>query len=140
MYVSTVDYDSLAAAYGQGGIPVAAVQVVDIDPASPTYNQVIDANPATPGVDGLPVGNLPYNVATSPDGSVAYVLNVLDGTVSVIDTATNEQIGDPLVYDASPQSFEQGSVRENILASSPDGKHLYITKLTDGTAAAISIV
>ncbi len=31
-------------------------------------------------------------------------------------------------------------VRENILAISPDGKHLYITKLVDRSAAAISIV
>ncbi len=102
MYVSTVDYEDLAETYIQGGVPAAAVQVVDIDPASPTFNQVIDANPATSGTDGLPVGNLPCNVATSPDGSATYVLNVLDGTVSVIDTATNEEIGDPLVHDTTP--------------------------------------
>ena len=36
-----------------------------------TYSQVIDTHAATPETDGLPVGKLRFNVAVSPDGSVA---------------------------------------------------------------------
>ena len=36
--------------------------------------------------------------------------------------------------------FEHVPVYANILAISPDGKHIYITKYQDGTAAAISVV
>ncbi len=126
LYVSTYDYEAFQREYSgyTGQIPSSAVMVVDIDPASPTYNQVIDTNAATPDIDGLPVGQLPFNVAVSPDGSVAYAVNIIDGTVSVIDTATNEQIGDPFVYDSTPQSFQHIPVYANILAISPDGKHL----------------
>ncbi len=142
LYVSTYDYEAFQREYSgyTGQVPSSAVLAVDIDPASPTYDQVIDTNAATPDIDGLPVGQLPFNVALSPDGSVAYAVNIIDGTVSVIDTATNERIGDPFVYDSTPQSFEHVPVYANILAISPDGKHLYISKYQDGTAAAISVV
>jgi len=130
LYVSTYDYEAFQREYAgyTGQVPASAVQVIDVDPASPTYNQVIDVNPDTPEIDGLAVGQLPFNVAVSPDGSVAYAVNIIDGTVSVIDTATNKQIGDPFVYDSTPQSFEHVPVYANILAISPDGKHIYITK------------
>src|SRR3989440_11249736 len=35
------------------------------------------------------VGNVPYGIAISPDGSRAYVTNNQDDSVSVIDTSTN---------------------------------------------------
>ena len=41
----------------------------------------------------IPVGNFPGVVAVSPDGTHAYVVNCLGGTVSVIDTATNTVSG-----------------------------------------------
>jgi YVTN family beta-propeller protein len=37
----------------------------------------------------IPVGQTPYGVAVTPDGSRVYIANELDGTVSVIDTATS---------------------------------------------------
>jgi YVTN family beta-propeller protein len=37
----------------------------------------------------VPVGLQPIGVAITPDGTRAYVANLNDGTVSVIDTATN---------------------------------------------------
>jgi len=50
---------------------------------------VIDiSNPAVPVRRAhIPVGANPRGVAISPDGSMAYVNNTLDGTVSVIDAA-----------------------------------------------------
>ena len=37
----------------------------------------------------IPVGDGPYGVAVSPDGTLAYVTNYYDNTVSVISTASN---------------------------------------------------
>jgi DNA-binding beta-propeller fold protein YncE len=52
-----------------------------IDTATHT---VIDTNPATPEIDPITVGSGTHGVAFSPDGSVAYVTNRFNGTVSVI--------------------------------------------------------
>ena len=45
------------------------------------------------GVDHVTVGDNPRGIVLSPDGGTAYVNNTLDGTVSVIDTATVEVTG-----------------------------------------------
>jgi YVTN family beta-propeller protein len=65
-----------------------------------------------PGVDNIRVGNRPFWVAVSPDGSLAYVtnLNLNAGTVSVINTATNT------VIDTIPVGTQPFGV-----AVSPDG-------------------
>lgn len=141
LYVNTYDYEAFLSEQGHytGATPASAILVLDVDPQSATFEQFIDVNPDTPELDGLPTGALPYNVAVSPDGSLAYIVNLLDGTVTVVDTATNEQIGDPVVYDVSPQTFEAGGVYANVLALSPDGKQIYITKYQHGTVTAISI-
>jgi DNA-binding beta-propeller fold protein YncE len=52
------------------------VSVIDLDPASTTYNTVT----ATIGV-----GDDPEGVAVNPAGTRAYVTNYNDGTVSVIN-------------------------------------------------------
>jgi YVTN family beta-propeller protein len=54
---------------------------------------VIDT--ATNGYVGSPirVGDDPFGVAVTPDGSRVYVANQSSGTVSVIDTATNAVVG-----------------------------------------------
>src|SRR5215813_9410586 len=41
----------------------------------------------------IPVGDFPFGVAVSPDGSKVYVANANSSTVSVIDTATNMVVG-----------------------------------------------
>ncbi|RDH75849.1 hypothetical protein DVS77_24255 [Mycolicibacterium moriokaense] len=142
VYVTAYDYNQLVAvAQGQStDNPNATVLVLDTDPSSPTYNMLVDVDPTTPETDGIAVGTLPYNAAVSPDGSVLYVVNVLDGTVSVIDTLTNEQIGSPFVYDSTPQNLEAShQIYINVLAISPDGKRMYISKYQDGTVTTISI-
>ncbi len=107
--------------------PPGYVTVVDIDPNSPTYNTEIDQ---------IEVGKYAVNVAMSPDGSLAYVVNAGDGTVSVIDTATDEVLT-TFTYDPSP-SGQFGDA--SLIAISPDGNRLYVSRFLDGQAAAISIV
>jgi YVTN family beta-propeller protein len=57
----------------------------------------------------------------------AYVVNSGDGTVSVIDTATNTVVGTPIPVGDSPF----------LVAVAPDGKHAYVTNLTSNTVSVI---
>jgi len=116
--------------------PPSGLSVIDIDPASATYDQVVDVDPSTPEVDGVPVGVAPFDVAVSPDGSVAYVVNIASGTVTVIDTVSNTVIT-TVPYDSTPSG---GLQDENLMGISPDGKQMYISKYADGTVTAVTIV
>jgi YVTN family beta-propeller protein len=105
-----------------------------IDTATHT---VIDADPATPGVDAISVGGGPREVAFSPDGSLAYVTNFASDTVSVIDTATRTVIdADPATpaVDAIPVgSYPRG------VAVSPNGGFAYVTNQGGGAVSVISL-
>ncbi|MFI2203227.1 YncE family protein, partial [Streptomyces sp. NPDC020192] len=54
-------------------------------------------------------------VAVSPDGRRAYAVNAGSDSVSVIDTATNRTVGNPIVVDGYPVW----------VAVSPDGRRAY---------------
>jgi YVTN family beta-propeller protein len=76
----------------------------------------------------IPVGNSPFGVATTPDGSRVYIANSGDNTVSVIDTATNAVSGTiPHVGGA--------------VAVTPDGSKLY-TEFDDPTLSfpAVAVI
>lgn len=66
------------------------------------------------------VGNLPEGVAVSPDGRKAYVANKADGTVSMINTVTNQVIGFPRLLDPNLVMPVQG------IAASPDNRRVYV--------------
>ncbi len=68
------------------------------------------------------------DVAVSPDGSRAYVVNFGNGTVSVIDTSTNVEI-DTITVGALPSN----------VAFSPDGTRAYVAN-GDGSVSVISLV
>jgi len=53
---------------------------------------VIDTMANAPVGEPIVVGRLPAGVALSPDGSLLYVANMADPSVSVIDTSTNAEI------------------------------------------------
>jgi YVTN family beta-propeller protein len=51
---------------------------------------VINALPGLTSVTGtIPVGKYPEGIAITPDGKQVYVMNIIDSTVSVINTSTN---------------------------------------------------
>ena len=112
-----------------------SVNVIDVqDPDNP----VVVAN--------LPTGNLPVNVAFSPDKSLAYVVDAGTGTVFVIDTV-NQQVLDldqvaagtqGLVFDTDP-SAQLGQVF-NVIASSPSGSRLFVTNFGKGTVVPLEFV
>jgi YVTN family beta-propeller protein len=82
-------------------------------------NTVSVIDTATNTVVGSPilVGEFPYGVAVTPDGSKVYVTNEGSNTVSVIATATNTVVGSPIPVGASP----------NGVAVTPDGSKVYVT-------------
>ena len=63
---------------------------------------VIDT--ATNAVVGSPitVGDVPFGIAITPDGTKAYVANQNANTVSVIDTATNAVVGSAIPVGSLP--------------------------------------
>jgi DNA-binding beta-propeller fold protein YncE len=71
-----------------------SVSVIDIDPTSPTYNQVIDTNPSTPPLDNVGVGN-PLGIGITPDGTRAYVTNTSNDTITVIYLSAESDSGAP---------------------------------------------
>lgn len=52
---------------------------------------VIDT--ATSAVKSIPVGHYPWDVAVSPDGRCAYIVNFLENSVSVVDAASDTVTG-----------------------------------------------
>jgi YVTN family beta-propeller protein len=100
------------------------VSVIDTDPSSATYNQVITT---------IPVGYYPTPVAASPEGDRVYVGNY--DTVSVIDTTTNEVIATiPVPSDGCGQGCYNGVW--DVAVSLPDGDVLYAA-VGDGTVSKI---
>ncbi len=77
-------------------------------------------------VGSIPVGNQPYGIAVSPDGTRAYVGNNVSNTVSVIDTATNRVLTNIPVGNG-PRG----------VAFSPDGARAYVGNNVSNTVSVI---
>jgi YVTN family beta-propeller protein/VCBS repeat-containing protein len=96
------------------------------DNTDPGTVTVLNANDLSV-VTTITVGHVPYNIAITPDGARAYVTNSNDGTVSVIDTASNTVIA----------TIPTGGARDIVL--SPDGSRAYVSA-SGGGVGVISIV
>ncbi|WP_245813926.1 YncE family protein [Rhodococcus marinonascens] len=80
---------------------------------------------ATAAADTVTVGNAPFGVAVTPDGSFAYVTNNVGNSVSVIDTDT--VVGAPIPVGTNPLG----------VAITPDGTRTYVTNTGDNTVSVI---
>ncbi len=76
---------------GSGAVNSNTVSVIDI--ATDTV------------VGSVTVGNKPLGIDVTPDGKYVYVTNSNDGTVSVINTATNTVLGAPIAVGSFPIAF-----------------------------------
>ena len=100
---------------------------VNFCPPSPGSVSVIDI-PTRTVVATVDVGALPNDLAITPDGATAYVVNAWDANVTPIDTATNTA-GTPIDVGTSP----------NGIAITPDGATAYVTNNNDSTVTPIDI-
>jgi DNA-binding beta-propeller fold protein YncE len=142
LYVPTLDTDNLDVTNPNSPPPPGYVTVVDIRGGSPA---LVDLDPNTPEFDRMKVGDLPLNISFSQDGSLAYIVNSGNGTISVIDTAAKEVLDlDPatpgvqgIVFDTTPTASLQSV---NVIGISPDGNRLYVSNYSDNTVTALSFV
>lgn len=73
------------------------------------------------------VGDHPIGVDVHPNGTRVYVTNANDDNVSVIDTATNTVIGNPIRVGDDPES----------VVFSPNGSRAYVANTGAGTVSVI---
>lgn len=88
-------------------------------------NQTATATITVAGL-GIPVGDGPQYVAVNPEGTRAYVGNVISRTVSVIDTTTNRVL----------THISVGNGPEGITVS-PDGTRVYVCNAHGNTVSVI---
>ncbi|MGI5144516.1 MULTISPECIES: serine/threonine-protein kinase [unclassified Streptomyces] len=87
------------------------------------------SGPTVPSVSSIQVGNLPGGVAVSPNGRRAYATNYFGpASVSVIDTATNRTVGNPIPVGDKPQG----------VALSPDGRRAYTVNYGSASVSVIN--
>ncbi len=124
-------------------LTTSSVTVIDVDPNSATYNQVVDTNTTVTGVQNIQVGNSPVGVAITPDGKRLYVTNAGSNSVSVIDIAP----GSPNRYKAIDTDGVAANGITNIpvgnspkeIAISPDGTRAYVANAGSSTVTVIDI-
>jgi YVTN family beta-propeller protein len=88
---------------------------------------VIDTN-TLKVVATIPVGQQPEDIAWSPDGRFAYVVNNGSNTVSVIDAMTN-MVTATIPTGAGPSS----------IAVLPDGHQAYVSNTDGGTLTVLQL-
>ncbi|WP_409471416.1 protein kinase domain-containing protein [Streptomyces sp. HC307] len=81
-------------------------------------------------VSSIRVGGSPEGVAVSPIGDRVYVTNKSLGSVSVIDTAKNRTVGDPIPVGRGPEG----------VAVSPNGDRVYVANKSSGSVSVIDTV
>jgi YVTN family beta-propeller protein len=78
----------------------------------------------------IPVGQVPIRIAAHPDGNFVATSNFGDGSISVIDTSTND------VVRTIEVSGDRSAVQVTLVFS-PDGERLYAAETADDVIAEI---
>ncbi len=119
--------------------------------SGPTKIQLIQAVgvPAPPDADANGIGNFQFlgpqtsGLALNPAGTLLVALNMLNDSMSVINTATNQVL---LTYDLRPYNTTPatgagvaGGEEPYGVAISPDGNRAYITSIRDREVDVIDI-
>lgn len=77
----------------------------------------------------ISVGDRPWALAINPAGTLAYVVNNTDNTVSVIDLATDTVSGSPIAVGDNPWAIAIG----------PNGRFGYVPNYDDGTVSILDL-
>jgi YVTN family beta-propeller protein len=107
------------------GIPFIARAAQSPPDAGPENVSAIDTATNTV-VKTITVGELPDEVALTPNGKTAYIPNLNSGDVSAIDTDTNTVVK-TIPVGGSPEA----------IAITPDGKTVYVGNRGSGSVSAI---
>ncbi len=95
----------------------------------PDVNQVTVLNYLQPAlVTSLTVGHQPDDMALKPDGGELYVANGADGTVSIIDTSSDEVSG-LMLAGAGPMG----------MTVTADGSYLYVANAQSNTVSVLRL-
>jgi YVTN family beta-propeller protein len=94
---------------------------------------VLAVDTTTNAVTDIPVVMGPRAIALTPDGSRAYVTDLYDNAVQIIDTATDTITGSFVV----PSSAVSDTGTLGALAFSPDGTELYVADNSSGTISVV---
>ncbi|MBB3603262.1 YVTN family beta-propeller protein [Mycolicibacterium sp. BK556] len=122
-----------------GGVPAVAT-VGRVKPAS----AVASAGPrpaadvANPVVATIPIDGDPETAVATPDGKFIFVANYSSGTVSVIDTATNTIVGDPIAtgVQAIFSVVTPDSQRVYVSGTTLDNAHMAVVAIDTATRTA----
>lgn len=99
--------------------------------APSVYQFDANTNALVGGPIALPAGNyVRTGMAVSGDGAYLYVSNAANGTVSVIDTATNQLLADPINVQGSPGA----------MAVSPDGRYVIVAQVPNTNPSSVSVI
>ncbi len=105
------------------GVAVTNSTAYVADSQSNTLSVVsLGASPAVTAI--VPVGRFPDAVALSPDGTRAYVANLSDGTLSIVNTATSQVI----------KTVKVGRDPDGVLQV---GSAVYVTNFMSGTISVV---
>ncbi len=80
-----------------------SVAVIDMSRRDP---RLIDLDLSTPGINPIPVGRRPIDIASSADGTVAYVLSERDQSISLIDVWVLRTLEATIDLDAPPVDLD----------------------------------
>ncbi len=124
--VPAIGYD---ANFGPFIVPNGSVGYISQGVASVTPGTVTAISiPSNTTIATISVGTNPQNIAITPDGASAYVVNGQSNNVSVIDTRAN------LVRATIPVGNQNST---STLAITPDGALTYVTNSGDNTLSVI---
>ncbi|WP_259069956.1 beta-propeller fold lactonase family protein [Mucilaginibacter sp. X4EP1] len=99
-------------------------------------SEVTCYNTATGAISNIPVGSHPNELLLNKNGSVLYVANANDNSVSVINTLTHKTT-EVISTSLYPTSLTGSTT--NGIALSPDGKTLYIANADNNCLAVFDV-
>ena len=126
--------------YGLGMMPNGTLYVAEPGNSDVPLNTVASIKTGVQSQLSIPVGNGPTGVAIGPGGNSVYVSNAVDGTVSIIDAATNNvlTLGSANGF-INPQGVAAMSAIPPVIATQPASQTILTTQTATISVVATSL-